>query len=146
MSPVAVATLGASRNTVGSGPVTAIMSHRSLAPSFSLLVVVAACSQMPSRPLDTGTLDTGKLDTGTQGARYVNAAVLTRGDEHSNAEVLTVVALQHISAADAEARLQAILPEGVRVGRAGDAKSLAIQGPGRAVTKSIKELERIDVR
>jgi hypothetical protein len=71
---------------------------------------------------------------------------LTSGDGYSDVEVLTSVAPQHISAADAEARLQTNLPEGVRVSRVGETQQLLIQGPGHAVTESIKELERIDVR
>ena len=123
------------RNTVGSDPVAAIMNHR-LPLSFTLLAVIAACSQMPPRPPDSGT----------PAARYVDVTVLTSGDEYSDVQVLTSVALQNISAADAEARLQATLPEGVRVGRVGGIEQLLIQGPGHAVRESIKELKRIDVR
>jgi hypothetical protein len=112
------------------------MSHRTLALSFALLALTAACRQMPSKPADADT----------SGARYVEAAALTSGAESSNEQVLTSVALQHVSAADAEVRLQAKLPEGVRVSRGTDARQLLIQGPGKAVTASIRELERIDVR
>jgi len=112
------------------------MHDRILALSFTLLAGVAACSHMPSRPSDSDS----------SGARYVDAAALTSGDEYSDVQVLTSVALRHVSAADAEARLQASLPEGVRVSRVGESKQLLIQGRGQAVTESIKELERIDVR
>jgi hypothetical protein len=124
------------RNTVGSDHVPAIVNHRLLAPYFTLLAVITGCSQMPA----------SLPDTGMPGARYVDATVLTRGDEHSDAQVLTSVTLRHISAADAEARLQANVPEGVRVSRVGEAEQLLIQGPGHAVRESIKELQRIDVR
>ena len=46
----------------------------------------------------------------------------------------------------AEARLQANLPEVVRVSRVGEAQQLPLQGCGHAVTESIEELEKIDVR
>lgn len=112
------------------------MTHRPLALSFTLLTVIAACSQMPPRPADSDA----------PGARYVDAATLTSGGEYSDVQVLTSVALRHVSAADAEARLQANLPEGVRVSRVDGASQLLIQGRGQAVTESIKQLTRIDVR
>lgn len=112
------------------------MSHRSRPLSFTFLAVIAACSQMPSRTPDSDT----------PGARYVDAKVLTSGDQYSDVQVLTSVALRHLSAAEAEAKLQTNLPEGVRVSRVGEAQQLLIQGRGHAVTESIKELERIDAR
>ena len=136
VAPVAGATSEPIRNTLGGDPVSAIMHHRTLALSFTLLAVIAACSQMPSRPSDGDA----------SGVRYLDAAALTSGDEYSDAQVLTTVALQHVSAADAEARLQANLPEGVRVSRVGEANQLLIQGRGQAVTESIREIKRIDVR
>jgi hypothetical protein len=112
------------------------MNRRLVALSFTLLAGIAACSQMPSRTPDSGTPD----------PRYVDVTALTSGDEYADVQVLTAVPLRQISAADAESRLQANLPEGVRVARIGATQQLLIQGPGRAVTESIKELQRIDVR
>lgn len=112
------------------------MNHRVLALSLPLLAGIAACSHMPPRPSDGDS----------SGARYVEAAALTSGDGYSDVEVLTSVALRHVPAADAEARLQASLPEGVRVSRVGESEQLLIQGRGQAVTESLKQLERIDVR
>jgi hypothetical protein len=77
------------RIALGSDPLPAIMSHRPLALSFTLLAVIAACSQMPSRPMDSGT----------PGARHVEAAAFTSGKEYSDVQVLTSLAPQHISAA-----------------------------------------------
>ncbi|MFN6194595.1 MAG: hypothetical protein ACK58T_04325 [Phycisphaerae bacterium] len=112
------------------------MCKRLLDVWLVLLAPTAACRQMPSKPDDAA----GSV------ARYVDSAALARGGRTSNEQVLTSVALQHLSAADAEARLQAKLPEGVRTSRGADAKQLLIQGPGQAVSESIKELARIDVR
>lgn len=112
------------------------MYQRLLALSIALLALTAACRQMPSKSDEAE----GSV------ARYVDAAALTSGGGSSHEQVLTSVALQHVSAADAEARLQAKLPEGVRVSRGADAKQLLIQGPGQAVRESIEELARIDVR
>ncbi len=91
---------------------------------------------MPPRPSDSGT----------PGVRFVEAAALTRGDEFADVQVLTSVALQHVSAADAEAWLQAKWPKGLRVSRVGEARQLLIQGSGQAVLQSIQELKKIDVR
>ena len=113
-----------------------MMNQRLMALSLTLLALTAACKQMPSKPDDAE----GSV------ARYVDSAALANGGGSSNEQILTSVALQHVSAADAEARLQAKLPEGVRVSRGADAKQLLIQGPGQAVSESIKELARIDVR
>jgi hypothetical protein len=112
------------------------MKHRSLAASLTLFAVAAACSQLPTKPSDSDS----------SGARYVDAAALTSSNQYADVDVLTSVALEHVAAADAEVRLQAKLPEGVRVSRAGGAQALLIQGRGRAVQDSIKELERIDAR
>lgn len=112
------------------------MNHRTRAFSITLLAVCTACSQMPSRPSDGDS----------PGARYVDAAALTSGAEYSNVQVLTSVPLRHVSAADAEARLQAKLPQDVRVSRVGEANQLLLQGRGQAVAESIKEIQRIDVR
>lgn len=76
----------------------------------------------------------------------MDATALTSSDEYSDVQVLTSVALRHVSAADAEARLRSQLPEGVRVSRVGESKELLIQGPGHSVTESIRQFEKIDVR
>lgn len=112
------------------------MYQRLLALSIALLALTAACRQIPSKSDDSE----GSL------ARYVDSAALASAGGSSNDQVLTSVALQHVSAADAEARLQAKLPDGVRVSRGADPKQLLIQGPGQAVRESIQELARIDVR
>lgn len=112
------------------------MTCRPLTPCSILLFVVVAGSQMPPKPSDSDS----------SSVRYVDAAALTGGDGYSDVEVLTSVALQHVSAADAEARLRPKLPEGVRVSRVGAARALLIQGRGQAVTDSVKELAKIDSR
>ena len=112
------------------------MKHRNLAASLTLLAAIVACRQLP----------TGASASATDGARYVEATALTSGSEYADVQVLTAVALQHVSAADAEARLQGKLPEGVRVARSGEPNQLLIQGRGKAVTDSIKALAKIDVR
>ena len=80
------------------------------------------------------------------GARYVDATVLTSGDEYSGVEVLTSVRLRHITAVDAEAGLRADLPEGVRISRAGQPQALLLQGPGHEVVEAIETLQKLDVR
>jgi hypothetical protein len=117
-------------------PSDQLMKHRKLAASLTLLAAITACRQMP----------TGESVSSTDGARYVEATALTSGSEYADAQVVTAVALQHVSAADAEARLQGKLPEGVRVARSGESNQLLIQGSGKAVTESIKVLAKIDVR
>ncbi|MBK8096742.1 MAG: hypothetical protein IPK26_06525 [Planctomycetes bacterium] len=105
------------------------------APALVWLAVFGSCQQLPQKPADAGVAD----------ARYVDAAVLTHGHDHSGV-ILTAVPLQHISAADAEARLRPTLPAGVSVNRVGEAAQLLIQGPGSAVRVAIEQLQRIDVR
>lgn len=117
-------------------PVPAIMNHRTSTLSCILLVVLAACGQMPST----------RSDGDASGPRYVDVEALTSGDAYSDVQVLTSVVLQHISAVDAEARLQANLPEGVRVSRVGATQKILLQGRGQAVTESVHELGKIDVR
>jgi hypothetical protein len=79
-------------------------------------------------------------------ARYVDVTALTNSDEYAHVQVLTSVPLRHITAVDAEARLHATLPEGVRMGHVGQAKHLLLQGPGQGVVQAIKALEKLDVR
>jgi hypothetical protein len=112
------------------------MTNRLLALVITLLAVLAACSQIPPQPRHTGSSD----------ARYVEATVLTSGDEYSLVQVITSVPLRHISAVDAETRLRASLPEGVLASRVGAAKKLLLQGPGHGVIEAIKALEKLDVR
>ena len=126
---------GPVRNNRDRDPVPSTMNHRALALSFAMLAFTAACTQMPPR-----------TSSGTPGARYVDSASLTNGDAYSDAQVLTSVPLLHVSAADAEARLRGCVPEGVRVSCIGQTKQLLIQGRGWAVTESIMELRKIDVR
>ena len=112
------------------------MTHPVLALAFVWMTVLGSCQQAPPRPADAGD----------QEARYVDATILTKGDDYSGVQVLTAVPLRHISAADAEARLQVTLPAGARVSRVGGAPQLLIQGPGKAVRALLEELARLDVR
>lgn len=108
------------------------------APTLLLTAVAAfaGCRQLPPPTPDSDSRQ----------ARYVAATTLTSGDEYAGVQVITAVPLRHITAVDAEARLRGQLPEGVTVGRTGQAKKLLLQGPGQAVVAAMKVLTELDVR
>tara|TARA_R110002072_G_scaffold67163_4_gene165171 strand:+ start:47405 stop:47809 length:405 start_codon:yes stop_codon:yes gene_type:complete len=113
--------------------VPTIMTKHVPALLLTFGILLAGCSQLPPKDLYAD----GKA------VPYVDATTLTSSDEYSGVGVLTVVPLQYIAAADAEARLQADLPEGVRVSHV--AQKVLVQGPGHSVAEVLETLRKIDV-
>lgn len=104
-----------------------------LATALATVSMLTGCSQLAQQPQNDPSQ-----------ARYVDATTLTSGSEYAGMHILTSVALQHLTAAAAEAAMQEHLPEGVHVGRTGKSTHLLIQGPGPKVAAAINILKKLD--
>ena len=97
--------------------------------------ILAGCTQLPQSSGATAT---------TQ-ARYVEAAALTSSPSLNGGQVITVVRLRYITAAEAEASTRARLPAGVLIARIGESSQVVLQGPDHGVAAAIATIQRLDI-
>ena len=98
--------------------------------------LLAGCTQLPQSSGATAT---------TQ-ARYIEAATLSSSPSLNGDQVITVVKLRYITAAEAEASMRARLPSGVLIARIGESGQVVLQGPDHGVAAAIATIQRLDIK